>query len=44
VVYEADEGQENGLAGGGLDDGALADAGGVQVDVGAFFRGFGGDI
>ena len=44
MVHEADEREEDGLAGAGLDDGGFANTGGVQVDVGAFFRCFGGDV
>lgn len=39
IIHQPDEGEENGLAGRGFDDGGFADAGGVQVDVGAFFGG-----
>jgi hypothetical protein len=35
VVDEADEGEEDGLPRGRLDDGRLANARGVQIDVGA---------
>jgi hypothetical protein len=44
VIHQSDEWEEDCLAGGGLDDGALADTGGVQINVGALFCGFGGDI
>ena len=44
MVDEADKREENGLAGGSLDDGGFADAGGVEVDVGAFFGGFFFDV
>lgn len=38
VVDESDEWEEDRLSGGGLDDGALANTGGVQIDIGAFLR------
>jgi hypothetical protein len=44
VVDETDERQEDGLSCGGFDDGGLAYAGRVQVDVCAFFRSFGCDV
>lgn len=44
MIHEADEWEENGLAGGGLDDGGLADTGGVEVDVGALFGSFSCDV
>ena len=36
MVDEPDQGQEDGLARGGLDDGRFPSAGRVEVDVGAF--------
>ena len=44
VVDEADEWEEDGLAGGGFDYGGLAYSGSVEVDVGAFFGSFFFDI
>lgn len=44
VVHKADEGEEDGLSGGCLDNGGFADAGGVEIDVGAFFGGIFFDI
>lgn len=36
MIYQADERKKDGLASTGLDDGGLANAGGVEVDVRAF--------
>ena len=40
MIDKADEGQEDGLAGGGLDDCGFAHAGCVEIDIGAFFCSF----
>ena len=40
VVDETDERQEDGLAGGGFDDGGFAYSGRVKIDVCALFCGF----
>jgi hypothetical protein len=44
VIYETDEGKEDCLSGGRLDNRGLANAGGVKVDVGAFFCSLSSDI
>lgn len=44
MVDETDEGQEDGLTGRSLDDGGLAYAGGIQVDVGTLFGGIFFDV
>lgn len=44
MVDKTDEGQEDGLAGGGLDDGGLANTSGIEIDICAFFGSFGGNI
>lgn len=44
MVYEADEGKEDGLSGACLDDGGFAYTCGVEIDVGALFGRFGCDI
>ena len=44
MIDEADEREEDGLAGGGLDDSGFADTCGIEVDVGAFFGCFGSDV
>jgi hypothetical protein len=44
VVDETNEGQEDGLTGRRLDDGRLAYARGIQVDVGTFFGGIFFDV
>jgi hypothetical protein len=44
VVDQTNEGQEDGLSRGSLDDGGLANTSRVQVDVCTFFRCFLGDV
>ena len=44
MVNSADEWEENGLSGGGLDNCGFAYSGGVEVDIGALFDGFSFDI
>lgn len=40
MVYQADQGEEYRLSGGGFDDCGFAYTCGVEIDVGAFFGGF----
>jgi len=40
MVYQADQGEEDRLSGGGFDDCGFAHTCGVEIDVGAFFSGF----
>lgn len=44
MVDKADERKEYRLTGGCLDDGGFADTSGVEIDIGAFFRGFFFDV
>lgn len=44
MVDKADKREEDGLTGGCLDDGGLANTGGIEVDVGTFLSSFSADI